>query len=831
MIAIGSGLLGSGSLLDSGSMVVMGSAALRSAAAAAAVGGGLWALRVRSVAAQKAAWTLVLAGAIAMPVLASWAGQMPWLPKWIPDAATLTDAAKARIAAMRAHRVEAAVGQNQAKASAVYATSPEPVIAGPVIEDVTPTGLNTDSTRTASARMDTAPAASVPEAAFASHEMEKPLGPQYPAPEMTQRVVAARSMAVDVALALYLAIAGALLLRLLYGLAAAMRMWEESYPIELGAEYDSIHGRVRVHNEITSPVTIGSGIVLPAEFAEWENEKLRIVLAHEGEHVRQGDFYLQLAAEIYAAIFWFSPLGWWLKRKLSDLGEAISDHAAVHEAKSRLSYAKILLEFATQPYATQMGVAMARGGEMTKRMERLLNETRFQQAFAGGRRRVLAAIVLAPLAVFAATALARVEAKAQTASGVQQAAPTSTQAPATGVPQSGPTSNQAPAQEPDTGVAHPGDAPIEAVPTPGEVPVPTPAPAPAPVVAPVPPLAPQAPAAAPDVRVSVSQKVSVSQNVSVSPKVSVSPNVSVSVDSSGSAYSASYPRAYDYAYTTAQDKDGYNRDSYAVVSKNGQHVRFSGDYHSGMMDKARAQAHGDNFLWFTRDGKEYIVDDPQVMARIHSIYQPMEALGDQMKVLGKQQKDEADRNKAELDREMAQFNANKPELDKQMAEFRAQRPELEKQMVELNEQMAHISIPKMQPIDPKQFEDLKREMAELKFGEPDFDEKMAELSAKMATLRIPKIDPIDEKKMAEINAKISEAAQKFSHDQAQLTAKSLQYRVNSDVYKRLSERMSKIGEQQGKLGGEMGHAAHDADQKIRSIIDESLKNGAAKPVQ
>jgi len=51
-----------------------------------------------------------------------------------------------------------------------------------------------------------------------------------------------------------------------------------------------------------SPVNIGSGIVLPADFANWGEEKLRVVLAHERSHVRQGDFYLQLFAGLYAAI-------------------------------------------------------------------------------------------------------------------------------------------------------------------------------------------------------------------------------------------------------------------------------------------------------------------------------------------------------------------------------------------------------------------------------------------------------------------------------------------------------------------------------------------------
>jgi hypothetical protein len=107
--------------------------------------------------------------------------------------------------------------------------------------------------------------------------------------------------------------------------------------------------RIRASQRIASPVTVGSRIVLPDDYADWDTQKLRIVLAHEGSHVRQGDFYLQLCASIYTALFWFSPMGWWLKRKLSDLSETISDRAAVGHAASHASYAKVLLEFAALP--------------------------------------------------------------------------------------------------------------------------------------------------------------------------------------------------------------------------------------------------------------------------------------------------------------------------------------------------------------------------------------------------------------------------------------------------------------------------------------------------
>ncbi len=156
-------------------------------------------------------------------------------------------------------------------------------------------------------------------------------------------------------------------------------------------------------------MTIGSAILLPADYDTWDKEKIRIVLAHEHSHVRQGDFYLQLLASLYTALVWFSPLGWWLKKELADLAEAISDRAGIEQARSRSSYAQILLEFAAAPRPTALGVAMARSSSLARRIERLLNDHTFRQSFAGGRR-ALFAVVLVPVTLFAATAMVRVQA-------------------------------------------------------------------------------------------------------------------------------------------------------------------------------------------------------------------------------------------------------------------------------------------------------------------------------------------------------------------------------------------------------------------------------------
>ncbi len=215
-------------------------------------------------------------------------------------------------------------------------------------------------------------------------------------------------------LLLYLAVAGVFLIRLAWGLIAALGLWHRATPITGELLTVSASVDLRCSSEVSSPVTICSAIVLPADYATWDSEKLRVVLAHERSHIRQRDFYLQLLAGVYAAVVWFSPLGWWLKRKLSDLAEAISDRAGLEEAADRASYAQILLEFAAAPRPTLIGVAMARNGSLSRRIERLLNDVSFRQAFAGSSR-ALAAVLVVPVVLFAVTALVRVQAAGQQA--------------------------------------------------------------------------------------------------------------------------------------------------------------------------------------------------------------------------------------------------------------------------------------------------------------------------------------------------------------------------------------------------------------------------------
>lgn len=375
-------------------------AALRSLVVGVIVAVGLRAFRIRNVIARKTALGLVLAGALAMPFLVPIAARLQLLPVntslVVPGSTmTLLEELQARIQARGSGGLLKPGAVSTPKANSPQADKPSEISAVPA-----PTQAAKEPARTSAK----------PASENVKPESENSRGGE--AVSSAPRVSRAAFSPSAVALSIYFVVASVLLLRLALGLAVTLRMWANAAPIPAWGLPD-VPGRLRLRasRSVSSPLTIGSGILLPADYENWDREKLRIVLAHERSHVRQGDFYLQLLAGLYAALVWFSPLGWWLKRELADLAEAISDRAGIEEARSRTSYAQILLEFAVGPRSTALGVAMARSGSLTRRIERLLNDHAFGQSFAGGYRS-LVAVVLVPVALVCATAMVHVQAAA-----------------------------------------------------------------------------------------------------------------------------------------------------------------------------------------------------------------------------------------------------------------------------------------------------------------------------------------------------------------------------------------------------------------------------------
>ena len=752
-------------------------ASLQALFAAAAVWGGLRLLRVANVLVQKAAWGLVLVAALALPLVPHWQPlpgsavfRLPAIAQdQLPTSTMASNSATTPTATPAPAEPSTPPRQHRA-ASQPVSTTPDgydasstsggdlnaPVWSAPPTNSVTE-GDPSSPAPVSESRPGVKGTGFSPYINSAKNSRAlTPEGSDAEPPSIPNLSATSANTATPThllirlaafALLLYLGVFAALLLRLLFGLASALRIWITASPIS-GLPFDRIAGmRLRSSPRVASPVNIGSGIVLPADYADWDEEKLRIVVAHERSHVRQGDFYLQLLAGLYACLFWFSPLGWWLKRKLHELGEAISDRAGLEEAASRSSYAQLLLEFAALPRPTLTGVAMARTSHLSQRIERLLNESSFRQAFATGGRRALLSVLLVPVALFAATTLVRVEAATPTpaaqASLAGRSIPEQVTEPAP-APAPAPAQDAAPAPPPMPAPAPEPEAQPSAPPPPpgltGE-----------PGVAPVPPRTPNS---------AIGPMPPMTQTIGGMPPM----------QAFSDQFRTDHMRFHYGAFAYSEDGDPYAlvQSDGKVTSPNGLFFRGEQAASEESIEKARKMANG-AFLWFEHEGKPYIVDDPAIVAQIEAMNKPMDELGAQMRDLGKQMRD------------------------------------LGEQQRGIGEKMRDANVPT-----------------------PDLSKEIADLNAAAAALKAKQGSTITQKDLSELQREIGRI-------QGQLGA--LQGRIGAQQGNFGGE-MGKFGEQQGKLGGEMGklgaqmgQIAHENQTKVKGIINDSLSNGKAKPVQ
>jgi beta-lactamase regulating signal transducer with metallopeptidase domain len=699
-------------------LTVLLEATLRALIAALAVWAVIRLLRIRNVLAQKAAWGLVLIAALAMPLLMRWR-----VPTW--------------------------AALNLPTPSWAKRAAPTPFAAPAPAASISPSGEPETIAQPVQDAPDHFPAPAVPDDEIQAPPITAREAAPIPAPVATkpaaQRAaqpvpMSTTGLLLAIAWILYLGVCAALLMRLLWGLASSLRLWMEATAVESASDLDLPDSiPVRWSPRIASPVNIGSGILLPADYVEWDEEKLRVVVAHERSHIHQRDFYLQFVAGLYTSLTWFSPLGWWLKRKLSELGEAISDRAGLDAATSPSAYAQLLLEFAALPRPTVTGVPMAHSTNLSHRIERLLNESSFRSAFVGGRRALLT--VMVPAALIAATAMVRVEAAATPKQAdSSQAAKFSQDQPPSQLALTD-QSNPVPAQVngSDTGQAQqtPETAPTPATPSSNPAPKAPPAPPtmafPAqgqlPAIPPIPPI---------DVEV----------NIPPMPPLT--------------------PFLQGFEGHASCFADG---DAYAIVGDLGTKTRFcgnSGGQLEAEVEKARSVAHG-HFLLFRHEGKFYVVDDPAIVGQLETGDQVMAGLSAQMRALGEQFRDEG----------------------------RQAREEARK------EREAAVNIPA-----------------------PDLSKEMADLNAAVAGLTAKQGATVSRQELAEVQREVSEIQRRLIEAEVNTDMKSF----NADFNAKFQADADKFKEQMSQLGAQLGQTVQGNQGKIGSIIDDSLKNGKAKPV-
>jgi hypothetical protein len=139
---------------------------------------------------------------------------------------------------------------------------------------------------------------------------------------------------------------------------------------------------VLLHEAVAAPVTCGFGqpaIVLPPDAREWSESDLRRAFIHELEHVRRGDWAMQLVARAMCGAYWFHPLVWIAWRRLRLESERACDDAVVSDVE-RTDYAEQLVMLAERLSRgrIQPVLAMASRSDLSVRVTALLDRTQLR---------------------------------------------------------------------------------------------------------------------------------------------------------------------------------------------------------------------------------------------------------------------------------------------------------------------------------------------------------------------------------------------------------------------------------------------------------------------
>jgi beta-lactamase regulating signal transducer with metallopeptidase domain len=122
-------------------------------------------------------------------------------------------------------------------------------------------------------------------------------------------------------------------------------------------------------------------VLLPAEAAQWPEERRRIVLLHELAHVKRWDCLTQLIARIVCAFYWFNPLVWLAARQMCVERERACDDLVLTGGCKASDYAGQLVEIATsfRRVPQVAAIAVARSSGLEKRIAAIVDVSRVRR--------------------------------------------------------------------------------------------------------------------------------------------------------------------------------------------------------------------------------------------------------------------------------------------------------------------------------------------------------------------------------------------------------------------------------------------------------------------
>jgi len=492
---------------------------------------------------------------------------------------------------------------------------------------------------------------------------------------------------------------------------------------------------------LSVPVTFGvvrPAILLPSGWRDWDAAELDAVISHEVSHVARRDAFIDRLSLLHRALFWFSPLSWYLTGCLTELAEEASDEAALAAGADRTRYAETLLGFfaeleASPGRAWWQGVAMATEGQAEKRLDRILE----WKGSVAMQLKKSVAVVLVMCAVPVVYVAAALRPGAYNFSSSEH----------------GSMQEQVPAP--------PAQAPSAPAPAPAPVALPAPVVTVDPVTRPVVTVDPVTSVV---VRTAVTPKVTVAVSADAIAPVVIEDPVKVRVLAPLQLVTQS-SQSGSTVFVMSGDREGHQfviSSGNTYISVSGNSESYGTDHPSEFVEFLQEKISGD-FIWFRRDGKSYVIRDPATIKRAKDFFAAVQELDKKQEELGKQQEALGEKQEA---------------LGKEQEEV-------------------HVQIPDMT-------EDLHKLEAELK-----------KLGASGT-----------QEDLGRIQGEIGELQSKLGGLQS----------VAGDEQGKMGEKQGALGEQQGKLGelqGELGRQQEQifkaASRQMKSLIDDAVAHGLAKP--
>ena len=115
-------------------------------------------------------------------------------------------------------------------------------------------------------------------------------------------------------------------------------------------------------------------VVLPAAFDRLEPAFQRGIVCHELLHLERHDFAAAVAEEVVAALVWFHPWAWLIRRRIRLHREQVVDAAVVRRTGDRRAYVRCLIALAGHSRALPLAAPMLRPTELRARADALFQD-------------------------------------------------------------------------------------------------------------------------------------------------------------------------------------------------------------------------------------------------------------------------------------------------------------------------------------------------------------------------------------------------------------------------------------------------------------------------